>query len=315
MIEDTFTFRDETGLDIFVYKWSPEIEIKGVLQIAHGMAEMASRYERLAEKLTAEGYLVYANDHRGHGKTAGVIDNVGDLGEDGFNNMVRNLNQLQDIIKKENPTLPLFMLGHSMGSFLLQRYICLYGNQIDGAIFTGSSGKEGLLLDIGCFIAKRETKKLGRSGRSNTMNKLSFGDFNKRFKPNRTLFDWLSRDEKEVDKYIEDPFCGGIFTAGFFYDFSKGLKDVQNKKEIEKISKELPIYILSGTDDPVGKFGKGIKRLLKTYEKLGIKNLSYKLYNGARHEILNETNREEVMRDILNWLDQRSNNSYEFANS
>ncbi|MCP4218029.1 MAG: alpha/beta hydrolase, partial [bacterium] len=387
MKTDTFTFKEETGLDIFVYKWTPNAnspvtpaggpvtpntadlskpdvgtnlqpegplgfqgappfglpagppeasllkstvltvtpagggdtqgeppvartgkpgnQIKGVLQIAHGMAEMAGRYERLAKKLTDSGYIVYANDHRGHGRTAKDADKVGDLGQDGFNAMVRNMNQLRGIIKKENPNLPFFMLGHSMGSFLMQRFICLHGDGLDGVILTGSNGREGFLLDIGCLVAKREIRKLGREGRSMRMSKLSFGGFNKRCKPAATLFDWLSRDAAEVEKYVKDPFCGGIFTAGFFYDFSNGLKDVRDKKKIAGIPKALPIYILSGTDDPVGKYGKGVKRLVATYRKVGIENLAYKLYPGARHEILNETNREEVMLDILEWLEQR----------
>lgn len=305
MRKETFTFKEETGLDIFVYKWMPEknIKVKAVVQIAHGMAETAARYERFAEKLTGQGYAVYANDHRGHGKTAKEVDRVGDLGEDGFNNMVKNMHQLQEIIKKENPNLPFFILGHSMGSFLLQRYIVLYGKELDGAILSGSSGREGILLDIGRFLAKREVKKIGRSGRSMTMTKLSFGAYNKAFKPNRTPFDWLSRDDKEVDKYINDPYCGGVFTAGFFYDFLNGLKLVQDKKEIEKIPLDLPIYIFSGDKDPVGKNGKGILKLVKTYP--GVKPvLSYKLYEGGRHEMLNEINRDEVMQDTIDWLNR-----------
>ena len=163
------------------------------------------------------------------------------MGEDGFNNMVKNIHQLQEIIKKENTNLPFFILGHSMGSFLLQRYIAIYGKELDGAILSGSSGREGILLDIGRWLAKREIKKIGRGGRRMILTKLSFGTYNKAFKPNRTGFDWLSRDDKEVDKYIKDPFCGGVFTAGFFYDLFNGLKLVQDKKEIEKIPLDLPI--------------------------------------------------------------------------
>ncbi len=306
MRKETFMFKEVTGLDIFVYKWVPEksIKVKAVVQIAHGMAETAARYERFAEKLTGQGYAVYANDHRGHGKTAKEVDRVGDLGEDGFNNMVKNMNQLQEIIKKENPNLPFFILGHSMGSFLLQRYIALYGKELDGAILSGSSGREGILLDIGRWLAKREIKKIGRGGRSMKLTKLSFGAYNKAFKPNRTGFDWLSRDDKEVDKYIKDPFCGGVFTAGFFYDLFNGLKLIQDKKEIEKIPLDLPIYIFSGDKDPLGKSGKGVLKLVKTYKKLGIEDLSYKLYEGGRHEMLNEINRDEVMQDAIGWINR-----------
>ena len=304
MKSETFTFKEGTGPDIFVYKWIPDggVETKAVVQIAHGMAETAVRYERFAERLTAEGYLVYANDHRGHGKTVVDADRVGDLGDDGFNNMVKEMRRLQVIIKEENPGLPFFLLGHSMGSFLLQRYLCLYGNELDGAILSGSNGSAGILPYIGRCIATREIKKYGRSHRSHRMAKLSFGGFNKAFKPNRTKYDWLSRDEAEVDKYIADPFCGGVFTAGFFHDLAGGLLIIQDKKELAKIPVELPIYIFSGDMDPVGKFGKGVMKLVKAYRKLGIKDVSYKLYKGGRHEMLNETNRDEVMRDAVEWL-------------
>ncbi|MCP5052694.1 MAG: alpha/beta hydrolase [bacterium] len=302
MKSETFTFKEVTGLDIFVYKWIPDGEIKAIVQIAHGMAEMALRYERFAEKLTAEGFLVYANDHRGHGQTAGEPGKVGDLGDDGFNNMVRNLRQLQEIIVEEYQDLPFFMFGHSMGSFVMQRYICLYGDRMRGVLLSGSNGREGFLLNIGRIISWLESKIRGRKARSKLMSVLTFGTFNKKFKPNRTLFDWLSRDEKEVDKFIEDPFCGCIMTAGFFYDFMGGMKLKENKKEIAKVPKELPIYIFSGDMDPVGKYGKGVMKLVNTYEELGIKDLQHKLYEGGRHEMLNETNRREVMQDVVDWL-------------
>ncbi len=305
MIKDTFSFKDEDGLEIFVYKWSQENnkKAKAVLQISHGMAETAARYEKLSEELTKEGYIVYANDHRGHGKTAKEVDKLGDLGENGFDAMVYNMHQLTEIIKKENPKLPIFLLGHSMGSFLTQRYICLYGKELKGAILSGTNGSIGVMADVARIIAKREIKRIGRSEKSERLDKLSFGGYNRAFKPNRTKFDWLSRDEKEVDKYIENPFCGTIFTAGFFYDLLGGLKLIANKNEISKIPKDLPIYMFSGDKDPVGKNGRGVLRLVKTYKKLGIKDLTYKLYTEGRHEMLNELNRDEVMKDLLLWLE------------
>lgn len=305
MIKDTFSFKDEDGLEIFVYKWSPENnkKAKAVIQIAHGMAETAARYEKLGEELTKEGYIIYANDHRGHGKTAREVDKLGDLGENGFLAMADNMYQLTEIIKKENPKLPIFLLGHSMGSFLTQRYICLYGKELKGAILSGTNGNIGVMADVGRIIAKREIKRIGRSGRSERLDRLSFGGYNRAFKPNRTKFDWLSRDEKEVDKYIENPFCGTIFTAGFFYDLLGGLKLIANKNEISKIPKDLPIYMFSGDKDPVGKNGRGVLRLIKAYKKLGIKDLTYKLYTEGRHEMLNELNRDEVIKDLLLWLE------------
>lgn len=309
MNKKTFSFKGKNNVKVFVYRWMPDNNenIKGIVQISHGMAETAKRYERFAKYLTENGFMVYANDHRGHGKTCGNVDKLGDLGEDGFNNMVKDMHTLQNIIKKEKPNIPIFIFGHSMGSFLLQRYICLYGKEINGAILSGSCGKQGFLLKIGKFIAKREIKKIGRKGKSYKLNKMSFGSYNNKFKPNRTEFDWLTRDEKEVDKYVDDPYCGAVFTAGFFYDFFEGLILNEKRKEIKKIPKELPIYILSGDNDPVGKNGKGVMKLVKTYQKHGIKDLEYKLYKDCRHELLNEKNREEVFKDIVNWLNKHVN--------
>jgi alpha-beta hydrolase superfamily lysophospholipase len=304
MKSENFIFKDKDELGIFVYKWLPEenVQVRGVVQVAHGMAETAARYEGLASVLTSNGFIVYANDHRGHGKTAGEISKLGDLGEDGFNLMVENMKELNDMIKKENLGLPIFLLGHSMGSFLTQRYICLYGSGLKGAILSGSCGKQGIIIDIARLIAKGEIKKVGRAGKSNKLDKLSFGSYNNSFKPNRTAFDWLSSDNKEVDKYINDPFCGTVFTAGFFYDFLGGVKSIADQMEIKNVPKDLPIYIFSGDKDPVGKSGKGVLKLVKAYKDHGISDLTHKLYKDGRHEMLNEINKEEVMDDVVKWL-------------
>lgn len=305
MIQKNFSFKDEEGVEIFVYKWEPEQEgkIKGAVQIAHGMAEHAARYERFAKELTNAGYIVYANDHRGHGKTAGLVDNVGFCGKDGFNWMLRDMKELTSIIKKENTSLPVFLFGHSMGSLLSQMYIALYGKELNGAILSGTSGRQGFILDLGIFMAKRQVIKLGVKTPSERMNKMTFASYNKEFTPTRTPFDWLSRDEREVDKYINDPFCGGVFSAGFFYDFLKGLKEIHRKEMMNKIPKELPVYFISGEKDPVGKNCKTIADLIEEYKKLGIKEVSYKFYKDGRHEMLNEINRDEVMEDVINWID------------
>ena len=304
MIEKNFTFKDSDEVEIFVYKWEPEEESipKGVIQISHGMAEHAARYARFAERLTAAGYIVYANDHRGHGKTAGKIENVGYCGEDGFNWMVKDMKELTSIIKGENLGLPVFLFGHSMGSMLSQIYIALYGSELNGAILSGTSGKQGFILNLGIFMAKRQVVKIGVKTPSETMNKMTFASYNKEFIPARTAFDWLSRDEKEVDKYINDKLCGGVFSAGFFYDFLRGLKEMHRVEIMEKIPKSLPVYFTSGEKDPVGKNCKTIVSLIEEYKKLGIKDVSYKFYKDGRHEMLNEINRDEVMEDVINWI-------------
>ncbi len=304
MIYESFTFTDPQGFEIYVYKWLPEdaSAIKGIVQIAHGMAETAARYERFAEHLTKEGYIVYANDHRGHGMTARDLDNVGYIGEDGFNWMVKDVYQLNRTIADENPGMPIFLFAHSMGSFIGQRYIEQYGDSIKAIVLSGTNGKPGPELPFGVMISKYQAKKYGSRFKSHLMNKLSFGSFNNAIKPINTEFDWLSSDPQEVDKYISDPFCGTVFSASFFRDFLLGLKAIHLKENLDRIPKQLPIYITSGDKDPVGKFGKGPTQMLEVYKALGIKDVSLKLYKDKRHEMLNETNRDEVMKDISHWL-------------
>lgn len=305
MIRENFNFTSSDGLDIFVYKWIPKYnEVKGIIQIAHGMAETAGRYDRFAQILTMNGYIVFANDHRGHGKTAGKMQSLGYLAdEDGFELLVRDLHDLTLIIKDEYPSLPLFLFGHSMGSFAAQRYIMLHSNQINALILSGSNGKQGIALNVGAMVSKREIKKYGRKHKSQRLHDLVFGSYNKAFKPNRTDSDWLSRDTYEVDKYISDPYCGTVFTTGFFYDFFEGLLEIESKKNLALIPKNIPIYIFSGDKDPVGKFGKGVINLYNRYKNHGVKDIKYKLYKDGRHEMLNEINRDEVMDDVVKWLD------------
>jgi alpha-beta hydrolase superfamily lysophospholipase len=300
----TFTFKDDTGLDIFVYKWAPDTgTVKGSIQIAHGMAEHASRYERFATALTNAGYVVYANDHRGHGKTAGTLEKAGIYGDkDGFQLVVGNMHQLTGIIKKENPGSPIFLFGHSMGSFLTQGYLSVYGSELTGCILSGSAGNGGALVSVGHFIATIISMIGGRNQKSKFLDMMSFGAFNNAFKPNRTAFDWLSRDNAEVDKYINDPWCGFICTAGFFADLTAGLLWIHKSQTIKQIPVNLPIYFVSGSKDPVSAETKTIQELIKEYKNAGIKDVTFKFYENARHEILNETNKEEVTTDILNWI-------------
>ncbi len=306
MRKNSFYFLNKDGMKINTYVWEPEkeIDVKGIIQIAHGMAETALRYERFAEKLTERGYKVYANDHRGHGLTAKSIEELGYISDnDGFEDMVEDMHQLTDIIKKENQFKPVFLFGHSMGSFLSQRYAEIYGQDIQGLILCGTNGKPQAAVNLGIVLAKMEMNKKGSKAKSPRLNSMSFGSFNKAFMPTRTEFDWLSRDSEEVDKYIKDPYCGSVFTTSFYYYFLKGLKRIHNKENLNKIPKTLPIYIFAGDMDPVGSNGKGILSLIDILKKLGMKSVSYKLYKEGRHEMLNETNREEVMKDTIDWID------------
>lgn len=299
------TLKNTDGCELHVYKWLPSegISIRGAVQIAHGMAEWAARYEEFAVSLSARGYAVYANDHRGHGRTAGSPENIGYTGRDGFNGMVRDMNTITGLIRKDYPGLPIFLFGHSMGSFLAQLYISKWGSGLKGVILSGSNGNQGIALYFGTLIARVLVALFGVRTRSRLLNYLTFGSFNRAFKPVRTDFDWLSRDTEEVNKYIADPYCGGVFTTGFFLDFFRGLKSLYDDRTVQGIPRELPIFILSGDRDPVGEFGKGPLRLAKFYRDLGMKDVNMKLYEQGRHEILHEINRNEAVEDIIAWID------------
>ena len=308
MISSSMTYQGDDGTNVHVYIWLPEEDrqIKGVVQIAHGMAETAARYSGFAERLTQAGYKVYANDHRGHGKTAGNLEKVGILAEEkGFEALIEDMHHLTNIISADNLNLPIFLFGHSMGSFATQRYIMLYGEDLSGVILSGSNGPSKLLHRFGAMMAKSQVRQLGRNQKSPKMNQLSFGSYNKRFQPNRTEFDWLSRDNHQVDLYAQDPYCGGVFSAGFFEDFMDLFKLTDDKGLIEKVAKTLPVLLIAGENDPVGNYGKGVKKLYQAYKNVGIKDVSIILYPEARHELLNEINRDQVMEDVLTWIEKR----------
>lgn len=219
MKSETFNFKTDDGKNISAYKWLPadKNNVRGVVQIAHGMAEHASRYENFAGILVKSGYVVYANDHRGHGKTAGSLENIGYFApNNGWDLVVGDMYKLNSIITNNHPGLPIYLLGNSMGSLLSRSYIIRYGDKLSGVVLIGTSGDPGPLKYIGLLVAKFEMKIKGKKAKSPMLDNLSFGNYNKAFAPNRTIFDWLSRDTSNVDKYVSDPFCGDIFSAGFF---------------------------------------------------------------------------------------------------
>lgn len=303
-----FTFNATDGVAIYTYCWLPEegIPIKAVIQLAHGMAEHAGRYEDFAQYMTDRGFAVYANDHRGHKKTAGSVDELGYFADNnGWNRVVADMCQLTELIKGNHPKAPVFLFGHSMGSMLSREYVSRNGARIDGVILSATAGDPGFLGLVGGAIAKLEAMVRGKKAQSPLLDKLSFGQFNQAFKPNRTSFDWLSRDDGEVDKYIDDPYCGTIFTAGFFCDLLEGIRSINNRRNIEQIPKSLPIYFFSGAEDPVGDFKKGVNRVVETFRDCGLLDVECKFYEGGRHEMLKETNKEQVVDDTVAWINQR----------
>ena len=302
-MRDNFKFADSEGVELNVYKWRPEGEVLGVVQISHGMTENILRYDEFAKYLNNKGFIVYGHDHRGHGLTAKSKDELGYIADnEGFDWLVRDLYELMMMIKEENKGLPIYLFGHSMGSFVSQRFVELHGKEIDGLILSGSNGEPTKLAPIGIFLSNMEIKIFGRKHTSKMMDKLSFGDFNKKFKPNRTPYDWLCSVDSEVDKYIANEYCGFVCSASFYYDLLRGLRAIHKDENFSSIPKDLPIYILAGDMDHVGFFGKGIVNLYDKLKLTGVKDVEYKLYKNKRHEILNEDNKLEVMNDISTWL-------------
>jgi alpha-beta hydrolase superfamily lysophospholipase len=270
--------------------------------IAHGASEYSARYARFAEALNQAGYVVYAPDHRGHGGTAGTLDKAGWAGPDGWNGIVRDLKQLADQIKAENPGLPLFLFGHSMGSFLAQRYIQLWGSDLRGAVLSGSSGIIPGLEDLLPVMAAAE------AGDAASQPSAAFGamfaGFNEPFKPATTGFEWLSRDPAEVQKYFDDPWCGFPFSNQLAGDMMRGLAEVWQPANEAKIPPDLPLLVFSGAQDPVGGQTLAVQELVRRYRENGMANIEVKFYPEGRHEMLNETNRDEVQQDVIAWLDR-----------
>jgi alpha-beta hydrolase superfamily lysophospholipase len=305
MIEKTFEFEGKQDVQIFVRKWMPETgEIKGILQISHGMQEHSGRYTEFGEFLTKQGYIVYINDHRGHGKTAKKPEDIGILAEkDGWNLVVDDLHKLSKIIKEAYPNSPLFLFGHSFGSFTARTYITRFKDILSGVIISGTNGKSGALVALGKSIASFQGFVKGKTAKTKLLTGMSFKGFNDSFKPTKTPFDWLSKDNARNQNYWDDPLCGVMFSNRFFYDMFSMICYVNSKVAKNNVPTDLPMYIFSGEMDPVGEFGKEVKLVYNNYKELGVKDINLKLYEGGRHEMLNETNRQEVFEDIFNWLE------------
>lgn len=303
MQSTTTTVTATDGTSLFTHRWLPDGDPKAVVQLAHGMAEHSARYARVAEALTAAGYAVYAHDHRGHGRTASEADHGYFADQHGWESVVGDLRQVTDHARAEYPGLPVFLLGHSMGSFLARAYVIEGSHDLAGLVLSGTAGDPGPLGQVGAGVAAAEARIRGRRHVSALLDKLTFGRYNAAFMPNRTDFDWLSRDEAEVDAYVADPLCGNTFTSGFFSDLLGGLGGINNVKRVAGVRRDLPILLVAGDKDPVGDSGKGPRAVAQQYRDVGVLDVTCTLYPGARHEVFNETNRDEVLADVIRWLD------------
>ncbi|HMV50613.1 MAG TPA: alpha/beta hydrolase [Blastocatellia bacterium] len=302
MREHHFTFAADDGAKLFVYRWLPDVGCgKAVVHIAHGLAEHAGRYERLAEELTEHGYIVFANDHRGHGKTAQSLEELGYFSdENGWQRVLKDIEQISQVARRDYFGHPVVLFGHSMGSLIAQHLATW--NLFDAVAMSGANGLVSPLVHVGKLITRIERARLGRLGKSELLNKLSFDAFNKPFAPNRTAFDWLSRDEDEVDKYIADPMCGFLCSTQLWLDMLDAITQAAKPEFRAKVPKELPIYLFSGSRDTANAEGRGSTALAEHYRSIGMEKVSYRIFTQARHETLNETNREEVTEHLIDWM-------------
>jgi alpha-beta hydrolase superfamily lysophospholipase len=301
----TFTLTTPDGVELFVYCWLPAEQPKAVVQIAHGLAEHAARYARLAEALNAAGYAVYANDHRGHGRTLKSTDDLGFFAQrDGWRKCVDDLWQVNRHVAAGHPGLPIVLLGHSMGATLAEQFMGDHGDALAGVVLSGANGKPTALAKVGSVVTRAERARLGARGKSKLVQSLTFDAFNKKFAPTRTAFDWLSRDPAEVDKYVADPLCGFPATVQLWLDLLEGWAAVSRAEHRNHVPKALPIYLIAGSRDSVSGNTRQLEPWMADYRAAGVVNATHKFYPDARHELFNETNHDEVTADLIGWTDQ-----------
>ncbi|WP_034061534.1 alpha/beta hydrolase [Lacinutrix jangbogonensis] len=308
MYYNTHILKSADGESICYYKWeaNPNVPFRGLLQIAHGLGEHAGRYDSIAHLLQEEGYSVYANDHRAHGKTAEIKRLFGFYdGKEYFDDCVADMYALSTIMKTEKPQSKFILFGHSMGSLLSRKYVTKYGKELDALILSGTASFIKGLGNIGLVTATTVTAFRGRSRGNEFLKSFFFGEFNKKFKPNRTKFDWISSNEKEVDLYAKDPYRIEDFSLGVFLDLIKNSKKLNKPEAFKATPENLPVLIFSGDKDPVGEMGKGVKRVVEQYKNRGMQDLTFNLYEGGRHEMLNEVNGKAVKQEVISWLNAR----------
>jgi alpha-beta hydrolase superfamily lysophospholipase len=291
---------------LHVMRWLPDDgHIRAVLQLAHGIAEHIGRYDAFARFMANNGFAVVGNSHLGHGQSASETDRGFFADNRGWDTVVEDLYLLYETTKTQYPGKPYFLLGHSMGSFLTRTFLIRYPGTLTGCIISGTGQQANALLNAGLALAAIERRLFGARRQSARLNLLCFGAYNRRIPNHRTPNDWLTRDSELVDKFTADDACGWVPTVGIFADLLGGIKFIGSKKNIAKMQKDLPILFISGREDPVGDYGVGVEKVYRLFKEAGIKDVTLKLYDGGRHEMLNETNREEVYNDVLAWINNR----------
>ena len=302
-----FTYLSADGkTNIHAVEWKPkQKEVTAVLQIIHGMVEFIDRYEEFAEYLADRGFVVVGHDHLGHGASIVSKEDYGFFCKKNGNAAVlRDIHHLKKLTEKNYGEMPYYMLGHSMGSFLLRQYLCLRGAELDGAIVMGTGTKPVPLLKIGRGLCQGIAAIFGWHHRSLLIDRMAFGGYNKHFEPARTTADWLTKDELIVDRYLADERCTFRFTLNGYYNLFFSMETAFKKSNLQRMPKDLPVLFVAGKEDPVGDFGAGVELVKKRFCEVGMEKVSHKLYERDRHEILNETDRSAVYEDLYNWLSE-----------
>lgn len=286
---------------IHAIKWVPETEPVGILLIVHGMAEHIKRYDRFARFLAEKGILVAGNDHLGHGESAN-----GRYGyfckKDASLVVVKDVHRLKKLMQEEHPGIPIMILGHSMGSFITRNYLLRYAKGIDGVILSGTGTKDSATLLMTIGLIRILSLFQGWKHRSNLVNTLAFGSFNKKIRPRNSVFDWLSTDRKTVEDYMNDPECGFTFTLNGFDTLSRLIYQLKNTDELKKVPPLLPMLLIAGEEDPTGNYGAGVKKVYQEYLDAGLTNVKMTLFEGMRHEVLNEQDYQKVYDSIYQWI-------------
>ena len=304
-MSDGFALASADGLALHVHPRRPSGGApRATLQIVHGMGEHGARYARFAEALCARGFEVFAADCRGHGRSVSDPDDLGHLGDDdGWNRAVGDVAALQARVAGERNGIPHALYGHSLGSLLVLDRLTRGGPAPDAVLLSGCSGPAGALRALGWAVAQAERLRLGGRGRSAILRELLFGRFNRAFEPAATPFDWLSRDADEVARYIADPHCGFVLRVAGFCELATALGEIFRPSRLAQIPHTLPVLLAAGDADPVHDGLRGFRALARALREAGVRTVDVAIYPGARHELLHETNREEVTRAWITWLD------------
>lgn len=301
-VKKEFYYLSKDGVtQIHAVEWIPEGKVKAILQISHGMVEHIERYGEFAEFLTQKGIYVVGNSHLGHGKSVVSSEKLGYFHEpDGNECVIGDIRRLQKITREKYPFLPYYMLGHSMGSFLLRQYLGRYGNEIAGAVIIGTGDQPDLILKGGKMICRLVAVVKGWDYRCGLVNGFAVGGYEKKMGKS-----WISRNEENVRNYSKDPFCNYVFTLNAFYHMFDGMLKMNRQEQKGRIPKDLPVLFASGKEDLVGNRGKGVENVYRRYREQGMQDVQIRLYEKDRHEILNESDRDVVYQDIYEWLEER----------